>query len=152
LVCSFHQSCASESESLGSHHSASNIEAADGGQGNGAHDSNRTARLAEWGVHVAFFAAKAELVSDQIRSLTHGVPLDPCWVDPVERALIAAVVQLCDGAVIDDTTWAALSSHLSDAQLLDLCMLAGWYHAISFTARSAAVPLEQGAPRFADYV
>ena len=39
----------------------------------------------------------------------------------------------------------------SDAQLLDLTMLAGWYHAISFTARAAGVPLEPGAPRFADY-
>jgi hypothetical protein len=30
-------------------------------------------------------------------------------------------------------------------------MLAGWYHAISCTARAARVDLEPGAPRFADY-
>jgi len=29
-------------------------------------------------------------------------------------------------------------------------MLVGWYHAISFTARAARVPLEEGVPRFAD--
>jgi len=34
------------------------------------------------------------------------------------------------------------------AQLLDLLLLCGWYHAISFTARAARVPLEDGAPTF----
>jgi hypothetical protein len=29
-------------------------------------------------------------------------------------------------------------------------MLCGWYHAISFTARAARVPLEPGSPTFAD--
>jgi hypothetical protein len=29
-------------------------------------------------------------------------------------------------------------------------MLAGWYHAISYAANAARVPLEDGAPRFAD--
>jgi hypothetical protein len=28
-------------------------------------------------------------------------------------------------------------------------MLCGWYHAISFTARAARVPLEAGSPTFA---
>ena len=38
----------------------------------------------------------------------------------------------------------------SQEQLLDLMMLAGWYHAISFTANGARVACEDGAPRFAD--
>ena len=105
----------------------------------------------EWGVHVAVFADKAGLSREQIRSLTHGKPTDACWVDPLEQASIAAVDQLCANATIDDDVWAALSVSLDDAQRLDLCMLAGWYHAISFAARAAGVPLEGGAPRFADY-
>jgi alkylhydroperoxidase family enzyme len=52
----------------------------------------------------------------------------------------------------DDATWAAAAEHLSEAQLLDACLLAGWYHAISFAANAARVPLEDGAPRFADAV
>ena len=36
--------------------------------------------------------------------------------------------------------------------MLDVCMLAGWYHAISFAANAARVPFEFGAPRFADYL
>ena len=38
-----------------------------------------------------------------------------------------------------------------EAQILDLTMLTGWYHAISFTARAARVPLEPGAPRFSSF-
>jgi alkylhydroperoxidase family enzyme len=112
------------------------------------------ARLAceyEWGVHVAFFAAKAALSDEQVRSLTIGSSSDPCWTDPVERALIGAVDELVDTAVIADERWAELASHLTEPQLLDLTMLAGWYHAIAFTARSSGVPLEEWAPRFADF-
>jgi len=34
--------------------------------------------------------------------------------------------------------------------MLDLMMLCGRYHAISFAANGARVALEEGAPRFAD--
>jgi len=51
---------------------------------------------------------------------------------------------------VDDHVWAALASRFSAAQLLDLVLLAGWYHAIAFAANAARVPLEAGAPRFAD--
>lgn len=105
----------------------------------------------EWGVHVAVFAGKAGLSREQIRSLTHGEPTDACWVDPIEQALIRAVDQLCSSAALDGDVWTALSVGFDAARILDLCMLAGWYHAISFTARAAGVPLETGAPRFADY-
>ncbi len=42
----------------------------------------------------------------------------------------------------------AVRAGFDDAQLLDLLLLWGWYHAISFTARAARVPLENGAPTF----
>jgi hypothetical protein len=37
-----------------------------------------------------------------------------------------------------------------EEQLLDLLMLCGWYHAVSFTANGAQVSCEDGAPRFTD--
>jgi len=80
----------------------------------------------ERGVHVAFFAERAGLSSTQISSLTGGDATDPCWPHDRDRLLIEAV----------------------DA--LDLLLLCGWYHAISFAANAARVPLEDGAPRFAD--
>ena len=41
-----------------------------------------------------------------------------------------------------------LASVFNDANLLDLLLLCGWYHAVSFVARVARVPLEAGAPTF----
>ena len=105
----------------------------------------------EWGVHVAFFGERARLSHEQVVSLTHGTPADPCWNDPAERALLEFVDALHDTADVSDAQWAALRAHLDDAQLLDVCMLSGWYHAISFAANAARVPLEEGAPRFRDY-
>jgi alkylhydroperoxidase family enzyme len=104
----------------------------------------------EWGVHVAFFAERVGLSGEQIASLTHGSPADRCWTDPGEQVLIEAVDELHDGHDLTDRLWARLAGHFTDAQVLDLTLLAGWYHAISYAARAARVPLEAGAPRFAD--
>ncbi|HYD09230.1 MAG TPA: hypothetical protein VEA78_03930 [Acidimicrobiales bacterium] len=105
----------------------------------------------EWGVHVAFFAAKAGFDDAQVRSLTHGSPSDACWTSPAERAVLSMVDALHADADVDDELWATLRSHFSEAQVLDLLLLAGWYHAISYAANAARVPLEDGAPRFVDY-
>jgi len=105
----------------------------------------------EWGVHVAFFAQRVGLDDAQLASLTHGGAGDRCWEDNAEAALIGVVDQLHDAADVDDAAWAALAAHRSEAQLLDVLLLAGWYHAVSFAANAARVELEPWAPRFADY-
>lgn len=102
----------------------------------------------EWGVHVASFGERVGLTRQQIISLTSGTPTDACW-SQAERPLLTAVDELCDTADISDATWNTLE--LSDEQRLDLMMLTGWYHAISFVARAARVPLEPDAPRFSQY-
>lgn len=103
----------------------------------------------EWGVHVAFFADRVGLTAEQVRSLTFGSPADDCWDDDRDRLLIAAADALHDTSDIDDELWAALSRAFDAGQLLDILMLCGWYHAISFCARAARVPLEPGSPTFA---
>jgi alkylhydroperoxidase family enzyme len=102
----------------------------------------------EWGVHVAFFAERAGLAADQIASLTHGSALDTCWREHRERLLILAVDSLHDHADLTDELWQQLRAAFSEAALLDVFLLCGWYHAISFAARAVRVPLEPGAPRF----
>lgn len=105
----------------------------------------------EWGVHVAFFADRVELSHDQIKSITHGRATDSCWTDDRDRVLIEATDALHNDGDIDDELWQRLQAHLSEEQALDLFMLAGWYHAISYAANAARVDTEPGAPRFADY-
>ncbi|MGH3159710.1 MAG: hypothetical protein ACRDNF_24490 [Streptosporangiaceae bacterium] len=85
-----------------------------------------------------------------VTSLTHGGPHDPCWTDERERLLIEAADALHDSADLGDDLWHRLTRLFSDEQFLDLLMLTGWYHAISFTANGARVACEDGAPRFAD--
>ena len=106
----------------------------------------------EWGVHVAFFAERVGLRPAQIASLTHGRSDDRCWTEPRERALIAAVDAWHEHADLDDGQFARLQQWYDDAAILDLVLLAGWYHAISLAVRTAGVALEPDAPRFDDYL
>jgi alkylhydroperoxidase family enzyme len=102
----------------------------------------------EWGVHVAFFGAKAGLTPEQVASLTHGSASDACWTTERERLLIETADALHDGSDIPDALADRLATAFTEAERLDLFLLAGWYHAISFVANAARVPFEDGVPRF----
>ncbi|MEU7908903.1 carboxymuconolactone decarboxylase family protein [Actinoplanes sp. NPDC049118] len=107
----------------------------------------------EWAVHLRFFADRVRLTPDQIVSLTDGSPEDPCWTAVRERVLIRVADALHDSADVDDDLWLAARDVLDEPRLLDLFLLCGWYHAISFAARAARaarVEPEPGGPRFAD--
>lgn len=106
----------------------------------------------EWGVHVAFFADRVGLTGPQVASLVHGHASDACWTDERDRLVILATDALHDDADLDDDLWRRLRELFTDEQALDLFLLAGWYHAISYAANGARVEPEPGAPRFADVV
>jgi hypothetical protein len=57
---------------------------------------------------------------------------------------------LHDTSDVDDELWQTAAGVLGEPELLDLLLLCGWYHAISFAARAARIEREPGAPRFAD--
>jgi hypothetical protein len=101
-------------------------------------------------VHLAFFAERVALSAAQIASLTHGQASDGCWTQERDRLLIEAVDALHDTSDIDDGLWRRLALVFGEEELLDLLMLCGWYHAISFVANGARVAREDGAPRFVD--
>ena len=102
----------------------------------------------EWGVHVAYFAGRAGLGGAQLASLSHGSPGDPCWTDRRDRLLIEAVDALHNSSDVPEPLWAQLAAEFSEAELLDLLLLCGWYHAISFAARATRLELESWAPTF----
>ncbi|WP_232661003.1 carboxymuconolactone decarboxylase family protein [Pseudonocardia sp. TRM90224] len=103
----------------------------------------------EWGVHIARFADRVGLTGEQVASLTYGVPGDPCW-SRHDAIVIEAVDSLLATSAIDDSLWSALSVELDEPQILDLCLLTGWYQAISYAANAAGVEREPWAPRFDD--
>lgn len=106
----------------------------------------------EWGVHMMMFAERVGFTCEQAASLVHGGPADKCWTSEREQLLILAVDALHERSDIDDALWARLVSVFDELQLLDLLLLCGWYHAVSFAARATRVPHEPGAPRFADFL
>jgi alkylhydroperoxidase family enzyme len=99
----------------------------------------------EWGVHVAAYAERVGLDEEQLASLARGSATDACW-DPVDRAVIAAVDELHRTYDLSDETWELLAGHLEEDGVMDLLLLAGWYHAIAFTVRALRLPLEDGTP------
>lgn len=105
----------------------------------------------EWAIHVARFAEKAGLTGDQIRSIVTGGPGDACWTDPADPAVLDAVDGLCAAGDLTDAQWHALTGAIGPEAAIDLLLLCGWYHAISFTARVLRLTPEPGTPAFADY-
>ena len=100
----------------------------------------------EWGVHVTAFAKAAGLSEAEVRR-TVSYPADPDAWPPNEAALLAMVDALHDTSTLDDAQWTALAAHYDEAQIVELLMLVGWYHAISFVCNGLRVPLESWQAR-----
>ncbi|HEX2891773.1 carboxymuconolactone decarboxylase family protein [Vineibacter terrae] len=101
----------------------------------------------EWGVHIAIFAERAGLTAAQQHATVHRDADAACWSDD-ERAAIRLADALHDGAAIPDDVWAALRAHFSDAQLLELIALCGFYRTVSYFCTGLRLPNEPYAARF----
>ncbi|MCF8533966.1 MAG: carboxymuconolactone decarboxylase family protein [Reyranella sp.] len=109
-----------------------------------------TARLGceyEWGVHIAFFAAKAGFGPAQVSATVSGPADAACWTED-EQTLLALVDDLVDRRTVGEVTWAALGRHFDEAQILEAIALIGYYHTISFLCRGLDLPLESYGARF----
>jgi len=102
----------------------------------------------EWGIHVAVYAAKAGLTDDQAASTATGGPDDPCWADDADRVVLRTVDMLHETGDLSDAQWDALLAAVGEEGAIDLLLVCGWYHAISFVARVVRLPSEPGTPSF----
>jgi alkylhydroperoxidase family enzyme len=102
----------------------------------------------EWAIHISAFAAKASLTSTQVRSLAHGNSGDSCWESAADRAVVQAVDALHAQSDLTDDQWEDLVAATSEDGALEVTLLCGWYHAISFAARALRLPLEPGTSGF----
>jgi alkylhydroperoxidase family enzyme len=101
----------------------------------------------EWGVHIAAFGAKAQWTPAQVQSTVHGSADDTCWT-PEDRLVIRLADQLHGTNRVDDTLWREMAAHFAPDQLVELIMLAGLYHAVSYMVNATGVQREAFAPRF----
>jgi alkylhydroperoxidase family enzyme len=67
------------------------------------------------------------------------------WSDG-DRALVAMVDELCDADSVSDQTWLDLAARWTDAELLELLVLAGYYRLVSGLLNSVEVALEPTTP------
>jgi len=101
----------------------------------------------EWGVHVAVFAARAGLSDEQVRATCAATP-----PDGVLSPRDALILRLCDAlhatSDVDDALFTALERELSSAQIVELLVLAGFYHTVAFATNALRIDLEPSAARF----
>jgi alkylhydroperoxidase family enzyme len=71
------------------------------------------------------------------------------WND-ADASLVRMADELCADNLVTDDTWLALSKSWSEAQLLELLMLAGYYRLVSGLLNSAGVALEPTTPGWPD--
>jgi alkylhydroperoxidase family enzyme len=101
----------------------------------------------EWGVHVAFFSARAGLSADEVRA-TCARELPAGVFGEHDRALLALCDSLHERADVDDALWRRVAAEFAPDQIVELVVLAGFYHTVSFATNALRIELEAGAPRF----
>ena len=101
----------------------------------------------EWGVHVAAFGAAVGLDHTHLEDTARVSVTKALWTAR-EQALIKLVDELHETATLSDETWQQLATNQNDAQLLEMIILVGWYHLISFVANAAHIEHEPWAAHF----
>jgi 4-carboxymuconolactone decarboxylase len=101
----------------------------------------------EWGVHVAAFGEAVGLDHAQLEDTASGTVEQALWSER-ERVLIRLVDELHETATISDAVWEQLVAIWSTAQILEVIIIVGWYHLISFVANAAQIEYEPWAARF----
>jgi len=92
----------------------------------------------EWGEHVKK-AKDAGINTAEIQQLIVGSTA-PGWND-LERALLSAVEQLHESAMIDDATWHVLEQTLSPEELIELPILVGQFTTVGYFQNALRLPL-----------
>jgi hypothetical protein len=82
--------------------------------------------------------------SHQLRSLATRWHADPCWSDPVDRAVLRSVDALHDFYDLSNDAWSELVAAIGEDGALEVTLLCGCYHAISYAVRALRLPLEPG--------
>lgn len=99
----------------------------------------------EWGVHVAIFGGQAGLDETAWRA-TWERPSSSTWSDD-ELLIFELCEALHRNSHVDDDLFARLRRCFDEAQVIELVMLVGLYHAVSFIVNVTGVERETWAPR-----
>lgn len=101
----------------------------------------------EWGVHATFFGGRANLSADELAATRAPAGEASAWRGR-EALLVRLVDELHDTGTASDPLWRELAAHYAPDALLELLVLCGWYHVISFVGNGARVAPEPWAATF----
>ena len=109
--------------------------------------AQRPARY-EWGVHVATFAAAAELTQEQVAP--------PCAAPRRCRLLVGGRAgddrggrcAACSAQPSTTPSSQALAAHYDETKILEIILLCGFYRTVSYLCNALALPLEERARGF----
>jgi len=102
----------------------------------------------EWGVHVTVFARRFGIDQAKIAGTLEWCGDDPRWT-PHQRAIVRLVDELHDTSALSDSLWSALEQEFEPDQIIELLVLVGFYHTISFVTNGLRIELEEAGERFA---
>lgn len=83
----------------------------------------------------------AGLTDGEIAAVAQTAADDPRWA-PREAALLAATDELCASDDLTDATWQRLRADWTDAELVELLLLVGFYRMTAGFLNAARVPLQ----------
>lgn len=109
----------------------------------------RTGSEYEWGVHIALFAERAGLPKDQVAA-TASAGVSEVWPER-ERLIVRLADELHDTSTVSNSLWGEVARTFSVEQILELILLAGFYHTVAYLTNGLKLPLEPYAARFSDY-
>jgi alkylhydroperoxidase family enzyme len=95
----------------------------------------------EWGEHVKI-GHRAGLTAEEIERITLGSTA-PGWNEH-DRAILRAVEELIDNAMISDETWAILARDWNEMQLMELPILVAQYQGVAYFQNSLRQRLLEG--------
>ena len=93
----------------------------------------------EWRQHVAS-AGDNGVDADEVARVAAG-PDAPGWSD-LECAILRAVDELLDDALIGDETWSTLAGALDEQELMEVVFTVGAYDTLAMALRTFGVPLD----------
>jgi len=103
----------------------------------------------EWGVHAVSYPPRVGISEPQVAATSVSTADDPVF-DARQRLLMQIADELHDTATLGDETWQAMESAFDEPQCLEILLVAGFYHFVSFTVNATRTELEPWAARFPD--
>ena len=101
----------------------------------------------EWGVHAVFFPPRVGLDAAQVAATRSARADDPVFAAR-DQLLLRLADELHDGASVSDALWSEVAAEWNDVQLLEMLLVCGFYHLVSFTANATRLPLEPFSAKF----